>query len=217
MRITIERRIDDSTTERFLALYREAFAPLETVAAARQSLTDDEFREEMSDPSVLKFVGWNRRGESVALMMVATDLDVVPWISAPFYRAQFPEQAARGAIYYFGALLVAPGVRGGPWAHRLLGEGVRFVAGNVGIAAFDCCRYNVEEIDVPRMVAEIGERLCYFDRHEVDVQRYYAYVSHGLKEVEIDLRDLPVVVETDEPPAAEDAVHAASLRGGHPS
>ena len=196
MRVTIETVIDEATTEQFLALYRAAFDPLETVAAGRQSLTDDEFREEMRDESVLKFVGWDRRERPVAMAVIATDLDSVPWISPAFWKERYPEHASRGAIFYFGALLVSPTVRGGPWAHRMLTETVRFTGRNRAVAAFDCCQHNVDTVELPRLIAEVSHKLAYTDTHQVDAQVYYAYVLHGLRDeaapgppAEIDLRD----------------------------
>jgi hypothetical protein len=194
VRVTIETVVDDETTEKFLVLYRAAFDPLDGLAAARQSLTDDEFRAEMLLPTVLKFIGWDRRERPVAMVVINTDLDTVPWISPSFWRQRYPEQAARSAIYYFGALLVSPDVRGGPWAHRMLSETVRHTARNHAVAAFDCCQHNVDEVQLPRMIAEVARSLSYVDTEQVDAQAYFAYVTHGLRD-EIDLRDRPAEVE----------------------
>ncbi len=205
MRVTIETVVDDETAERFLALYRASFEPLEAVAAARQSHTDDEFRDEMREPSVLKFIGWDRRERPVAMVVIHTDLDTVPWASPAFWRRRYPEQAARGAIFYFGALLVSPDVRGGPWAHRMLSETVRYTARNHAVAAFDCCQHNVEEVQLPRMIADVANALSYVDTERVDEQVYYAYVTHGLRD-EIDLRDEPAAAP--EPRGSTDALAA---------
>ncbi len=187
MSITVERRIDDETPEEFLEVYRAAFAPLEALAAARQSLTDDEFREEMTDESVLKFVCQNRDGITVALSFVATDLSAVPWISPVYFAERFPEHYERHAIWYFGALLVLPEHQGGPWVNALLEEMVTAVVANDGIAAFDCCAFNVTEMGVPDFVEAATRRVAEVDCIEIDVQRYYAYVARGFHNV-IDLR-----------------------------
>ncbi len=214
MRVTIETVIDESTTEQFLELYRAAFDPLEGLAAGRQALTDDEFREEMRLETVLKFIGWDRRGRPVAMVVIATDLDVVPWVSPRFWRERYPEQAARNAIYYFGALLVSPTVRGGPWAHRMLSETVKFTARNHAVAAFDCCAFNVDTVQLPKMIAAVAESLSFVDTEKVDEQVYYAYVTHGLREpevagiAEIDLREpapAPEAPLAAEAPAVPDA------------
>jgi hypothetical protein len=182
MLITMETKLDDATTEQFLAVYREAFAPLEDKAAARQSLTDEEFREEMGEESVLKFVAWDEKGRAAALAFVATDLSVVPWISIPYFAARFPDEFSRGAVYYFGALLVRSDRRGSTASMQLLKELTRFVSLNRGVAAFDCCQYNEETIRLPELVAAGGRQLCEIDTRALDAQRYYAYIPGELPE-----------------------------------
>jgi hypothetical protein len=182
MRVTTERAIDEASTELFLNLYRSAFAPLETLAAGRQSLTDDEFREEMAEDSVLKFVGWNRHDEPVALAVVATDLSVVPWISPAFWAERYPDHAERDAIWYFGALLVSPTVKGGPWMRRLTIAAMTECARNRVVAAFDCCRYNDTEVKLPQLLADVGHSFVNLRTELVDLQVYYGYEFDGFLE-----------------------------------
>ncbi|MFP3905724.1 MAG: hypothetical protein ACLFWR_01725 [Acidimicrobiales bacterium] len=197
MSVTIETTVDDPVVvEQFLDLYRSAFAPLDSLAAARQSLTDDEFRDEMREESVLKFVGWDRQGTPVAMCMLATDLSKLPWISPAFWQQRYPEQFARNAIFYVGAVLVSPSVKGSLWFRRLLLATVRHAASHHGVGALDVCRYNAEEINLPRIVAEVSAAVAEVEFEHVDTQSYYAYVYDGLKTktktsapAEIDLRD----------------------------
>jgi hypothetical protein len=194
MRITIERSIGVETQEQFLAIYREAYAPLESLAAARQALNDEEFRDEMQMESVLKFVGWNNADEPCAMCFVATDLSVVPWISPAYFSGRFPEHFARNAIYYFGALLVRPVDQDGPWITKMLEALALKAASDRAVCAFDCCEFNVTQVGVPAFVAEMTARHAELETHEVDVQRYYAYVVGALREdAVIDLRDGPAV------------------------
>jgi hypothetical protein len=141
------------------------------------------------------------------MVVINTDLDTVPWASPAFWRRRYPEQAARGAIFYFGALLVSSEVRGGPWAHRMLSETVRYTARNHAVAAFDCCQHNVDEVQLPRMIAEVARSLSFVDTEQVDAQVYYAYVTHGLRE-DIDLRD--DIDVRDEVAVTATEVHAAA-------
>lgn len=166
--------------EAFLDIYRAAFAPLERLAPARQSLTDDEFMREMRDERVLKFVCNDRGEDAVALGFMASDLSVVPWISPAYYQARFPEHYARGAIYYFGSLLVRPDRQGGSWATILLTEMSKWVMANSAIAAFDCCAYNVSVLRLPELIATVGRRLGRIETVELDSQRYFAYVFSEL-------------------------------------
>jgi len=180
-------RVDRTTTvppeltEEFLGVYRRAFAPLETLAPARQSFDNDEFRQEMVDDRVLKFVAYDADGEACAMAFMATDLDAVPWISVPYFRKRFPEHYARGAIFYVGALLVRAEKQGGPWAKEIVDDMVRFVASNRGVATFDCCGFNVDVVKLPDTLARATHALAYAETTELDQQRYYAYDMAGLR------------------------------------
>ncbi len=164
--------VDLHLAERFLLIYRAAFAPLETLAPVRQGLTDEEFLDQMFNPSVSKFVAWDENDEPASLAIVATDLSAVPWISVPYFRARFPEHFRRGAIYYFGALLVSPDHQGGPWASRVLRAANHAVLAARAIAVFDCCGYNVA-----RKLPDAAARAApWMTPTELDTQRYYALV-----------------------------------------
>lgn len=167
--------------ETFLAAYRAAFAPLETRAAARQSLTDEEFREEMRDPRVVKFVARDESGEAVALSFMATDLSIVPWVSVPYYAHRFPDHYARGAIFYVGALLVRPDRQGGPWVKRVVDDVLSCIAERRGICAFDCCGFNVDVVKLPDTLMRTAHRIAYAETVELDAQRYYAFDMAGLR------------------------------------
>ncbi len=164
--------VDHELAERFRLIYRAAFAPLETLAPVRQGLTDSEFRDQMFDPSVIKFVAWDENGEPAALAFMATDLSKVPWISVPYFQARFPEHFARGAIYYFVALLVSPAHHRGPWASRVLRAANRAVMEARAIAVFDCCEHNVGR-KLPDFIARVAS---WMTPVELEAQRYYALV-----------------------------------------
>ncbi|HEU0130694.1 MAG TPA: hypothetical protein VFQ85_06855 [Mycobacteriales bacterium] len=171
--------VPDDLAEQFLAVYRAAFAPLETRSAARQSLTDDEFRAEMRDARVTKLVAFDENGDAGAMAIVATDLAVVPWISVPYYAHRFPEHFARGAVYYVNAAVVRPDRQGGPWTKAVLEELYRFVAERRAVMAFDCCGYNVDTVKLVEATARAAHRIAHVETHELDQQRYYAFDMAG--------------------------------------
>ena len=178
-------RVDRTTAvpaelvEEFLGVYRAAFAPLETLAPARQSFDDDEFRHEMTDTRVLKFVAYDTAGDACAMAFMATDLNAVPWISVPYFAKRFPDHYARGAIYYVGALLVRAEKQGGPWAKEIVDDMVRYVAEHRGVATFDCCGFNVDVVKLPDTLARATHRIAFAETVELDQQRYYAYQMAG--------------------------------------
>lgn len=171
--------VDGRLARRFLPIYRAAFAPLDALAPARQSLTDDEFLAEMGDERVLKFLGWDRHEESVALAFMATDLSVVPWVSVPYFEARFPEYFARGAVYYVGGLIVRPENQGQPWAYRLLREITKRSAADEAMIAFDCCDHVAAVTRFPEMIAKVARRHREIETLELEPQRYYAYSFVG--------------------------------------
>jgi GNAT superfamily N-acetyltransferase len=188
VRITVERIVDDATCELFLGVYKKAFAPMATRAVARQALTDAEFREEVRSESVLKVMGWDDEGEPAAMGLVATDLSLVPWISPAFFAARFPEYYERGAVYYFGALLVRPDAQGKGWAEAIVREVLAIMLRNRAICAGDYCRFNVEMAKVPAMVARTTGEIVPMRIDEIDTQHYFAYVPE-FEPAEIDLRE----------------------------
>lgn len=184
-RVRVPARIERLTavpgdlTEQFLEVYQSAFAPLATRSAARQALTDDEFRDEMRDASVTKLVAFDEDGEAGAMAIVATDLNLVPWISVPYYAHRFPDQYARGAIYYVNAVVVRPERQGGPWAKAVLEELYRYVAENHAVMAFDCCGYNVDVVRLVDATTRSAHRIAHVESGELDQQRYYAFDMTG--------------------------------------
>lgn len=181
MRITRETAIPEEEIGVFQKIYREAFDPLEELSPLRQSMTDDEFREEMENQAVLKLVAWDEYGKPAAILCMTNDISCISWLNPRFYAKRFPEHFEARRIYFFGSLLVHPERRGEHFLGDLLAEAVRIVASVAGIAAYDCCKFNAEETQLPDIIAAVGEEICYFERELVDYQNFYAFISSGLK------------------------------------
>ena len=179
--VDILEYVDGHVADDFLAIYQAAFAPLKTLAPARQWLTDDEFRHEMQDPSVLKFVARASDDQIVAMALMSTDLRSVPWVSEEYFAHRFPEHYARDAIFYFGALLVRPERQGGPWASYLIEHLYHYVGERRGVGCFDCCGFNVDTVRLPDLITRAGHRVARMDTQLLDRQEYYGVVVEGLK------------------------------------
>lgn len=179
--VEVITRVPPGLGAEFLSVYRSAFSPLETRSPARQALTDDEFHEAMDDESVVKFVGWDADRTPCAMALMATDLSMVPWVSPAYFAARFPEHHARGAVYYFHAILVRPEQQGGPWARLLLEELTRALAKERAVAAFDCCGHTVGVARLPEVIARVAGELSHLETNELDRQHYYAYALDGLR------------------------------------
>lgn len=179
MRITRETAIPEEEIEVFRQIYRDAFDPLEELSPLRQSMTDDEFHEEMENHAVLKLVAWGECGKPAAILCMTNDISCIPWLNPRFYAKRFPEHFEDRRIYFFGSLLVHPERRGEHYLGELLTVAIEFIVASGAIAAFDCCKFNVEETKLPDIIGALCDRICHWDRIEVDYQRFYAYVSHG--------------------------------------
>lgn len=178
MKVTLERQLPEELVVKFWALYDMAFAPLKAASPCRQYLLEDEFREEMADERILKFI--LRDGDDpVSLALVATDLEAVPWISPPYFQAQYPEEFSAGRVYYFGALLTVPDRRRAGYVDFLLAWLINFVVANDGVAAFDCCQINDQFL--PALIRKASDEQARFEVAQLDAQTYYGYKAVGFK------------------------------------
>ena len=180
-RVDILHDVPPDVAEEFLVIYRDAFEPLKAKSPARQWLSDEEFRHEMSDASVLKFVARAQDGEIVAMALMSTDLGTVPWISEPYFAAKYPEHYAAGNIFYIGAMLVRPDRQGGPWAKYLLDHMFHFFGERCAVGSFDCCQFNVDTVALPDLIARAAHPMIEVNWEILDRQTYYAGQCTGFK------------------------------------
>ena len=80
MKITRETQVDIELEDKFWLLYKTAFAELRTASPCRQYMYESEFREEMSDERMLKFVLW-KKDVAVAMALVAVDMFITSHLS----------------------------------------------------------------------------------------------------------------------------------------
>jgi GNAT superfamily N-acetyltransferase len=178
MKITRETQVDFELEDKFWLMYNTAFADLRTASPCRQYMHESEFREEMSDERMLKFVLWED-DMAVAMALVAVDLRAIDWISPEFFEMKYPAHYKQGTIFYFGALLVDPGLQGLHYSELLLTELINFVARNNGIAAFDCYSRNSEWL--PGLIKQMSDKVAFIEFTELGHQAYYAIESKGFK------------------------------------
>jgi GNAT superfamily N-acetyltransferase len=172
VKVTIEHKMSEAAVSAFYPVYVAAFDPIRTRAAARHLLAAEEFEAEMVDERIDKYVVWEDNGEPVALTTLATDLDAVPWISPEYFAARYPDQLARGAVFYLGYTLVRPEYAQ-QGVFQLMTDAVeQRAAESQGVLAFDVCAYNNAR-SVGRRVGRLGESVG-VSLDAVDVQTYYA-------------------------------------------
>ena len=177
MRTTQLLTIDGDLARRYWNLYDEAFAPMRTLSPCRQALTEEEFLAELKDERVIKFVLWDG-DEAVGMMLVARDLEVVPWISPEYFAARYPEHYARGEIYYVGALLTVAHEQRLGNGNRLLFDVASWVADRRAVIAFDCGGVNDEFL--PATIQQVAEEVGESRQDKLDTQHYYAVEAFSL-------------------------------------
>ena len=144
MNVVAERVLSAEDVAAFYPTYVLSWQPLLTLAAARHVLTEEEFRKEMADPRIEKLVVRDDQGAAVALSTLTTDLTAVEWINPSYYRSRYPDEVARGAVFYLGYLLVDPARRRSNALMLMAAEISRRAAEERGLVAFDLCGYNNE-------------------------------------------------------------------------
>ncbi len=176
--VAFEKTVAGEVAERFWELYLEAFEPLRTRAAARHVLHREEFDEEMADPRVVKLLAHDEQGEAVGLTTLATDLAAVPWVSPEFFAARYPEQSARGAVWYVGFTLAHPGRRSTRTFMDMLDALVAHLAAHRVVAAYDVSRFNDDSLRFADNLRRRVERTRDITVETVDRQTYYAMAFH---------------------------------------
>ena len=171
--ITIETAIDLQHTELFYELYLKAFGELRTRAAARQVLHRNEFFDEMTDSRVWKYVAWGTDGLPLALSTMTRSLETVPWISPEYFRARYPEHAARNAIYYLGFALVDPKSQHQRVFEEMLRMWSQRLSADRAVCAWDLCAYN-RDIGLGERIETLIRRWADLEVFALDSQTYYA-------------------------------------------
>lgn len=171
--VEVDRFVLGGRAERLYQIYLESFAPLRTQAAARHVLTEDEFRDEMSDPRILKYTVWRSESEPVALATITNELEAVTWVSSDFFAARYPQHAARKAIYYLGIAMVAPHRGQFRLLERIVRELVTGCVAKRGILAYDVCAFNDATVSFGRRAEAILRRIAPVRVDVADTQTYY--------------------------------------------
>ncbi|UGT65745.1 hypothetical protein LTT66_20700 [Nocardia gipuzkoensis] len=173
IRVTVEGTIPEERIAVFHRLYEEAFGPLRAKAIARQVLHPEEFREEMVDPRVQKYVA-HAGGQPIGVTTLTKHLETVPWISPDYFAARYPEHAARDAIYYAGFTLVAPSAREGAAFHAMIKSVVHVLVAERAAVGWDICSYNNTRFSFADSIRAVLDEQANVEVAVEDSQIYYA-------------------------------------------
>jgi len=172
-RFTREHVVAAELVQVFHGLYEAAFGPLRTRSMARQVLTAAEFAEQMANGDVVKYVAWTPEGEPVGMAALTNRLSTVPWISPEYFAARYPEQWARGAVWYFSFVLAHPDLRHLKFIDQLVEVGVNALVEQDAVCAYDMCAYNDDLLGLGQRAAEVFERTAGARSRRADAQYYY--------------------------------------------
>lgn len=89
-------------------IYRTAFDPIaHRTPMVHGSYTEDAFGRILADSAFTKYLAFVG-DDLVGLCLITTALEKVPWINAGYYRERYPEQHARGSLFYLPAVVIDP-------------------------------------------------------------------------------------------------------------
>lgn len=175
MRITLERIVTGPLADELFATHKLLFDPLDELAIEQQSLPDELFFDLLAHPDVLEFIGWTDDGLPHALMIVTTRLDLIPWITPSSLARLYPEAAAEDRLFYVPCLQIHPDSQSGPFGRGLIHSFAHYLADRRGVAAFDSCQWDIDNVGVPDFIARWTAEVAEIEPREIDAQRYYAY------------------------------------------
>ena len=172
-RFSREPLVTGSTAESLYELYRRAFDPLRPRAAARQVLSEQEFKAQMADGRIDKYLAWEDETAPVGVVTLTRELEAIPWISPEYYAACYPDHWARNAIYYLGYILISRAVRRTGFLETVTRLLVEPMVAERAVLVYDVCSYNNQVLGFSKLIAETFRRCSNSEPRELDTQVYY--------------------------------------------
>lgn len=169
---TRQSSMDDDHIDSFYALYSLAFDPLKKRSVARQVLTRQEFRDQMLDERVEKYVAWSETGEPLGLTTFTNALDSVPWVSPDYFAEHYPEHWARNAVYYLGFTLAHPSQRHLRFVETIITVGMQQAITEHAVIAYDVCAFNNQALRFNGRIADLLENVPTAHLELIDTQLY---------------------------------------------
>lgn len=171
--VSEELVVDGDIAEALWSIYAESMGPLDQVAAMKQLESKELMLERFANPEIIKVVGWDG-DEPVGLGLLTRNMDLVGEVSPDFFANQFPEQAARNAIYYGMSVLVKPTQRGLTMFSRIYIAMWQIPANLAGVLIFDMCQFNRDVVGADKIVETIAGNFPKSKWSIIDQQSWYA-------------------------------------------
>lgn len=191
-------------------VYHAAFAPLEELALLSHLYDRPSFEALLDDERITKLVP-SVGTELVGLAMITNELDVVPQISPAFLRRRYPDEAARGAVFFGIMVFVDESYRRTSTFARLVAGMGQITAARGGVVVFDICRHNLESLELDRQMQSIARWFPGSGFEVVDQQSYFAVSLPRQADNRMPVTALPAdTLASDDAVVPLDAVGAVS-------
>jgi hypothetical protein len=171
--VSVERVLQGSDADTAWVTYRDSLAALTSVAAMKQCLPEDQLRDVLANPEIMKYIGRDADGQVVAVLTLTPDL-ATENISSTFFTSRYPEHSAAGRLLYLGFLVVRPEAQARGLLMALVGRLTADLEDEGGVVAFDVCGYNDETFAFARLCRLVSARTRPTNLVTLDVQTYYA-------------------------------------------
>jgi hypothetical protein len=189
-RVTAHAPLDPLLGARLWEIHRRAMAPLRELAVLDHQLELDDLLELAADPAAITLVAWSE-GRPSAFVLLTTNLEAAPQISAEAFAVRYPDAAARGAVFNWVCVAADPDVDDQTATLTLMRVSCRIAAARRGVIVLDLCAHNRSVVGVERAMRVVARRNGADGIDEVDSQTWFAVTF-----AEADVAD-----ESVEPPA----------------
>jgi hypothetical protein len=189
-RVTAHAPLDPALGARLWELHRRAMQPLRELAVLDHQLDRDHLLELAADPAATTLVAWSD-GRPSAFVLLTTNLDAAPQISAEAFAVRYPDAAARGAVYNWVCVAADPEVDDQTATLTLMRVACRIAAARRGVIVLDLCAHNRSVVGVERAMRVVARRNGADGIDEIDSQTWFA----------VTFADADAADERVEPPA----------------
>lgn len=150
-------------TEKLWEIIQSGFAAVNAKTEHKQDMEYDEFKADIDNQNVIKYLAKNETGEIVGYLSVHVGLDEVNWIPRDIIGQVQKEADDSATPYYISTFVVPPSMQGLNLGAALLKgsltdmASVSRVTGKNGIAFFDCAEVNYPMI--PQYTRRVAQDL----------------------------------------------------------
>jgi hypothetical protein len=172
-RVTVHAPLDAELGARLWDVHHRAMAPLSELAVLDHQLGLGDLLELAADPAAITLVAWTD-GRPSAFVLLTSNLDAAPQISAAAFAVRYPDAVARGAVLNWVCVASDPDVEDTTAMLSLMRVSCRIAAARRGVIVLDLCHHNRSVVGLERAMRVVARRNGADGIDEVDSQTWYA-------------------------------------------